>query len=218
MLQKIINLIVDKKCLICGLSGEMICEYCDRKIFTNRVQVCFLCNKLAGNGKTCTACKRKSKLSGVTIGYRLDGEIKKLIYQLKYFGRRDIARLLAKKLVEKIDVSSFDLITFVPSDGKRLRQRGYNQAKILARGIAGQTDLPLKETLLRVKHTPQVGAGRAKRLKLVENNFIPCAKVKNLKILIVDDVLTTGATINECAKVLKNEGAKNIWGLVVAKK
>lgn len=217
MLAKIINLIADHDCLICQRSGPTVCFKCVKSL-TPKVQTCFLCNKLSENGKTCTSCKRKSKISGVTIAYRLEENTKELIYQLKYFGRRDLAYFFAEEMLKIFTVKNFDLITFVPSDGRAMRRRGYNQAKLLAKEFSRKVNLPLKECLIRLKHTSQIGQGREQRFRSVKDNFLAKKSCKNKNILIIDDVLTTGATLDECALMLNRAGAKKVWGLVVAKK
>ena len=183
-----------------------------------RTPACFWCNKLTNRGKTCPTCVRKTSLTGAIIPYRFTGHMKDIMYGLKYNGNQNLAKLLANKMSLHFEITQFDCVSFVPSTGKSQRKRGYNQAKLLAREVARQTGLPLQSTLLRLSHTDQIGLNRAQRLASVQDNFMVCRKVANTNILLVDDVITTGATINECARALKLAGAKSVWGLAVAKK
>lgn len=217
MLAKIINLISDNKCLICSSNCKVVCKNCDDSLVF-KVQSCFGCNSLSENGKTCPRCQRKFSLNGATVVYRLDDKLAKLIYQLKYFGRRDLANFFASKMHGTFDITKFDIITFVPADGRSQRKRGYNQAKLVARAFLGKSDAILTETLLRCSHTAQVGQGREQRFKSVKDNFLAKMDLDGKRVLIIDDVLTTGATLNECARILKQAGARQVWGLVVAKK
>lgn len=132
------------------------------------------------------------------------------------------------------------IVTFAPLHPRRQAFRGYNQAEILARGAAKRLKLPLCDILRKIKSTKRqvglVGSKRRQNLvgafevhkvykvhgieKSIRGNFLRNYKVKSLKgkrILIVDDITTTGSTLNECAKVLKEAGAKEVWGLVVAR-
>lgn len=217
MLAKIINLISDNKCLICSSNCKVVCKNCDDSLVF-KVQSCFGCNSLSENGKTCPRCQRKFSLNGATVVYRLDDKLAKLIYQLKYFGRRDLANFFASKMHDAFDMTKFDLITFVPADGRSQRKRGYNQAKLVAKAFSLKANLPFYEVLLRKKHTAQVGQGREQRFKSVKDNFLAKMDLSSNRVLIIDDVLTTGSTLNECARVLKQAGATRVWGLVVAKK
>ncbi len=148
----------------------------------------------------------------------MSGYMQELIYQLKYYGSRDTARFLSHHITINSLPTKIDTITYVPATGKSLRRRGYNQAQILAREVSKHTKIPLQPILLRLHHTDQIGLGRIQRFESVKGNFIPRRNITGKNVLIVDDVITTGATLNECAKVLKASGAKSIWGLAVAKK
>lgn len=113
-----------------------------------------------------------------------------------------------------------DIITPVPLDNRRLKQRGYNQSKLIAKILSEKSGLKLEDILLKVKYTKtQSLLENSQRRKNVENAFsikIP-ELVKNKKVIIFDDIYTTGATANEIAKILKEAGAKNVFILVIAK-
>lgn len=218
IVEKVISIISPNECLVCHKPGELVCASCQQSELVWRTPACFLCNALTKNGQTCTRCRNKSRLSGVTLPFRLIGPMKNIIYELKYFGNRDIARWLPPYLVAELVSSKFDYISYVPATGQSQRQRGYNQAHLLAREIASIVKIPLKSTLLRLHHVDQIGLGRMQRFESVKNNFISRGDLSGKNILLVDDVLTTGATLSECARVLKNAGAKKVWGLAVAKK
>jgi competence protein ComFC len=128
---------------------------------------------------------------------------------------RYFANLIATHTVN----TGFDTITYVASTGASQRQRGYNQAKIIAKELSIITGLPLQNMLLRQSHQDQIGLNRAQRLAGVQGNFVPTSySAHGKRILIVDDVVTTGATLNECARILKENGASRVWGVAVAKK
>jgi ComF family protein len=150
--------------------------------------------------------------------WRLDTPGETLVYGLKYDGREDIARSVARVLQQQ-NLPYFDLITFVPDTAARQRERGFVPAQLIARELSRVSGKPYIELLDRIEHTPQVGAGRTQRWQQVRGNFR--AKHTELaydkRVLLIDDVVTTGATITECAKTLKSAGTGPIYVAALAK-
>lgn len=218
IISSIINILSPSQCLICNKEGQSICDECWHMNTSIRKSACFLCNSLVENGKTCKRCNHKTNIKGVTIPFRLQGVVKESIYEIKYYKNREIAKLLASKIVKSLPDRVFDSITYVPSTGKSQRMRGYNQSKLIATEVSRIIEIKNHEYLLRTKHLDQIGLSREERFSAVNNNFILKKKCAGQNILLVDDVVTTGATIDECARVLKSNGAKSIWALAVAKK
>jgi ComF family protein len=218
MLEKLINLINPVECSECGRPKKSVCDDCWQKLVVPRTPACFWCNTLVETGKTCSRCSRKTHLKGATIPYRLDGIVKTGIYQLKYGGDRNTALLYGSKIAQHLPPVKFDCVGYVPSTGKSTRKRGYNQAQLIAKQVARETRLPLEALLLRLAHTDQIGLNRAQRLSSVDGDFIARSNCAGKTILLCDDVVTTGATLNECAYTLKIAGATAVWGLAVAKK
>lgn len=217
-IEKIINLISPYECLVCGKQEQLVCNDCWCQNTQTKTPTCFWCNCLSDAGKTCKRCRVKTHLSGVIIPYRLTGVIKDCIYELKYYSNREAARLLAKHVYRSISQHHFDYVSFVPATGKNQRKRGYNQARLLAKEISNLSSIPLITTLYRHKHIDQIGLNRSQRLEAVKNNFEAAGKYLDKNILLVDDVITTGATLDECARMIKNTGAKQVWGVAIAKK
>jgi len=218
VLEKLIDLISPVECSQCGRPKKSVCDDCWQKLTVTRTPACFWCNSLTQNGKTCPRCSRKTHLTGATVPFRLDGIIKTGIYQLKYSGDRKSAQLFGTKIGQYLPDIKIDCICYVPSTGKSTRKRGYNQAKLLAKQVSLDTGLPLESLLFRLEHTDQIGLNRSQRLNSVSGNFISRASCAGKNVLICDDVVTTGATLNECAYTLKIAGARSVWGLAVAKK
>lgn len=167
----------------------------------------------------------KNNLSGLyyLTNYR-DELIQKLIHQLKYRYAEEIAEILGKQFRGLID-QNFDYIIPIPLHKKRYAERGFNQAELLGKQIIVQTHCNASlqtDILFRGKYThAQAQLSHEERKLNMRNVFMINKKkmdfIKNKKILLVDDVYTTGATMNECAKILKKNNAKEIWGIVVAK-
>jgi ComF family protein len=152
-------------------------------------------------------------------------EIRKIIWRLKYRGRTGNAVCLAILLTDYlknlgIKLKNYEVIP-VPLSKKRERNRGYNQAQMIAKIVAANLGLPLSPIVSKIKDTPAQAEIKDwdKRKKNLENCFaIANPKlIKDKNFIILDDVFTSGATLNEIARVLKNAGAKRILGLVVAK-
>ena len=145
-----------------------------------------------------------------------------MVWNLKYENKKYLAKTMASFLADKVVLENikFDLLTCVPTSKGNLQKRGYNQAQLLAENLAkligAKADF---NVLYRVKeNSSQVELSAAERAKNIENSFIVQnrAAVKNKIVLVVDDVLTTGATMNECAIMLKRAGASKVIGLTFA--
>lgn len=152
--------------------------------------------------------------------YRYEGIAKKPIIDLKYNGAKWKSKYMATEMLEALRESGFDFdcIAYVPMTKKKQKKRGYNQAKELAVHISKRTKVPLQNMLIKAKDTEtQTKLTAAQRAANIKGAFtpgeIPCGK----HILLIDDVLTTGATVSECAKVLRKTGAETVRVLVYAR-
>ncbi len=155
------------------------------------------------------------------IGY-LRGPLKRAIYQFKYRQKRKLALPLADLMHHYLVENPLpaDLIVPVPLHMDRLRERGYNQAALLTRELSGLSGLPIEEgSLVRIKETaPQVALKADERRKNVRGAFRGQGeKPKNRHVLLIDDVCTTGATLEACAEALREKGARSVWALVLAR-
>lgn len=215
MFERLLELIAPDECLICQKEGSSICRKCADYYLTIRVPACPICNTLSKDGSSCKTCRVKSKLSGATIPYRYNGVTKELISQMKYEGRRSVARQLGSMLPEWL--GNDYILTYVPADGPARRRRGFDQAKLIARGYGKAYNTDVRTLLVRKKHNRQVGKNRAERIHNVQGNFVSIKSLDGANVLLVDDVITTGATASECAKALKQAGACKVWLLAVAK-
>jgi ComF family protein len=205
----ILDTIFPIECLGCGREGVWLCEECLGKIGVDK-------HSLGGES-----------LEKILTFYSYDNEIlKKAIHFLKYRFVEDLALPLGNLLANGVNAESRrpekDFILMpVPLYKKRLLGRGFNQAALLARGLSDRFGLEIEEKVLeRVRQTvPQVDLEEKERKDNVKNVFSvrDILRVKNKKIILVDDVITTGATIEECGKVLKLSGAKEVWGVALAK-
>lgn len=140
------------------------------------------------------------------------------INQLKFHGIKRISKTLGRLLLS-LDLPETDGIVPVPVTIKSLRERGFNQSLLVARVIAKESKVPLlMDNLLKKKETPpQIGLSAKERLLNLKNAFEVKGNIKGLRLLLVDDVMTTGATVTECSKVLMKSGAEEVIVLTLAR-
>ncbi len=218
LVRQLIELLAPSSCLNCGRQGDDICSNCLLELGGHKRGVCYGCNRLSPGGQTCSRCAKRSKLSGVTVGAYYDGAVKQLILKLK-FHRSFSAANAAAELILAADppLGQIDLITSVPISARRYRERGYNQSELIAKALARRTGLPYRSLLTRGTSDHQLGRGRSERLVGVQGAFLAGKSLEGESILLVDDVITTGATLTECARVLRLAGARRVRGAVAAR-
>jgi len=158
-------------------------------------------------------------LAGVSVGTHYGGACKELILKLKFYRLQSAAEVGARLVAESLPAGwSGDLVTSVPVAAARYRERGYNQSGLVARGVAAHLGLPYRALLgRRASAEHQMGRDRAKRLAGVQGAFYALGEVSASRVLVVDDVVTTGATLSECARVLQEAGARAIWAAAIAR-
>ena len=219
MLDQLLSLIAPHYCINCNHEGSLLCLDCRAEAISSKRSSCFLCNRLTEGWRTCASCRRKTKIGGVVVASHYDGAAKLLIRRLKYEHAVAAAPILADLLAEKINPKNFDMVTAIPASSRRFRQRGYNQAQLIAKRLGRQLKLPYAELLGRTGQVRQVGTNRRQRLAQMAGQMYSRRNwlAKNNRILVVDDVVTTGATLSEAGRVLKSAGAKTVWGAAAAK-
>lgn len=232
IVNSLLDLIFPKICLGWGKEGFYLCKSCLEKIPLTDKFLCHSCGQLSLWGKTCEKCQKKFYLTGLIYAYSYKiNLVREVIKALKYKYLQELVKPLTSLLIKCIKnshfFSNFSQSTFqylvipIPLHRKKNLFRGFNQAELIGQEIAREFDLELKNDLLiRVKNTAsQTDLKENQRLLNVQDVFqVKERKIINDKIIfLVDDVVTTGATLNEAAKVLKEAGAKEVWGLTVAR-
>jgi len=232
-----LNLFYPEECFICSSPVARrqdcgLCDDCRRKILDLRIDgaLCPSCGAplpgfATGAANLCLECiRRPPPYSGArSFGY-YSTEMRRAIHELKFEGRRPLAKLLAPFLAEIFFESwrreDFDLITAVPLHRVRRRERGFNQAELLSRALAQITGISELRTLRRAAATrSQVGLSDAQRRENVRNAFrcTDAGRVTGKRILLIDDVMTTGATVTSAAEALIGAGAEKVSVLTVAR-
>lgn len=150
--------------------------------------------------------------------FRQDNVTQKLLHFLKYHGHLSIGRLLAEKTADMIPIPDCDGIIPVPVHQKKLRKRGYNQVMPFAETLSSKTGIPLiSDFLIRVENNPsQVHKNRDKRLESIKNAFGLKPKPLKGKFILIDDVLTTGATVSNCVNLIRSETDAEIGVMTIA--
>ena len=194
-----------------------------REIFFPNADRCPFCDK-EGAGGVCQGCAQElnalriecDQPSGRISAYYHDGLARKAVLNLKFNNKRYLSRAIAGELVCLVPEGA-QLITCVPLHKSRLRRRGYNQSELIARELAKLCGIPYENLLLRTRATAEQARieEQGERIKNVKGAF--CAKegvdVVGKSIVLIDDVITTGATSEECVQVLKRKGAQSVTAM-----
>lgn len=215
--ERLITVVAPHSCLLCNREGLPVCTECLAVFARPKKPVCFLCNSLSEDFKTCSSCSRKTPLKRVWVASRYEAYIKQLIKEFKFQHKRAAYIPLAEIIDQAVIARDYDLVCAVPCASTRYRRRGYNQSDLLARALAKKWQVQYGILLARHGQARQVGRSRAERLNQLANSFRATKSVEAKKILIIDDVTTTGATLDNCAKVLRSVGAKRVEAAVIAK-
>lgn len=210
-----------------------LCFNCSEKLAADERLICGSCNPLiprASEERLEAEFKRKFESQKIISGFLSlfvfseEGAVQKIIHEMKYrnafITAEMLGRITGEELKEKIIAWHPDLIIPVPIHRRRRAERGYNQSLYLARGIASVLNIPVKSRLLkRGRYTEtQTALSLVERKENVKEAFIVkgAGKISGKRIVLVDDVITTGATISECGKVLLEKGAAEIFALSAA--
>lgn len=218
-----------KRCVGCLKKGAYFCESCLKEV-KEAPSFCPVCGEPSIDGVTHFKCLKKFSLDGVVCVWLYRGVIRKGILALKYKFVFDLASDLVSlsllKLKKDYSLNSFKnvLLVPVPLSRKRLKWRGFNQTQLIGRMIASYFGFKFSSNLLLRKKfvRPQVELEKKERRKNIKGAFTINSQFRkvlsdNLQVLIFDDVYTTGSTLKEACRVLKRNGFKNVWGLVLAK-
>lgn len=218
LLDNLISIFAPAHCLGCGQDGAYLCQACQAS-FKPHPKLCIHCHRLSPDNKTCAKCTKAQPAAHVYVATLYEGPLKKAIKRYKYHRAQGVANVLANILEHALPSYSWDIIVPVPSSSSSHRQRGYNPAGVIAKILAAKLNMTYGEALGRVGQEKQTGANRGKRLKQLERAFIAkrIIDVRGMRLLLVDDIVTTGATISACASVLKVSGAKSVDAAAVAR-
>ena len=200
-----------------------LCPGCSVPFITNYCKICG--TALAESGREyCDRCVRGENNFAFEFArapYPYEREsVHKLVWNLKYGMQPYCAKIMAQPMAEflsRLDIKA-DALTFVPLHPKKERKRSYNQSELLAKHISEISGIPVTDTLKKNVYSKSSATklGKSERESLLENTFSVTADVRGKRLILIDDVFTTGATANECAKTLKAAKAKAVYVLTYA--
>lgn len=221
-----LSILFPEFCVGCGYIGGYICGDCFKKIALIKNNVCVYCGRGGALGLTHIGCKRSKGIDGHNSFYKYTSFLRGAIIQAKYHR----AHLLLSSLLKNAQPSFYEtvwrwkkifspVVVPVPLHQKRLLERGFNQAEIIATHIAKKTNLPLKDVLTRKINTEHLAniKDNNKRKMIIKNAFCFVGETVPDAVLLVDDVVTTTSTIGECARELKRRGVKTVLSFSLAK-
>jgi competence protein ComFC len=232
-LRALSSLFYPATCVVC--SGdverpEYLCESCRGRAPRITSPFCAKCSEPFSGAITqafsCANCEHRIlHFEAAVAAYRSRGLVRKLVHAFKYGRQRHLRHPLAEWLGQnmsdpRLRGRHFDLIVPVPLHPARERERGFNQAALLAELLARQVAVPLRLVLERIRYTKtQTAYDRAERMENLRDAFRlrKNMNVRQLHVLLIDDVLTTGSTLSECARVLKKAGAVSVYAATAAR-
>lgn len=223
----LLKIIYPDRCLLCGVLGAgSICPDCTTALVTPLPKpTCEICGQPAMTSP-CERCRDDRPVFEYARAVGLySGLLRNAIQHLKYHDKPMLAVPLGaimsgfvKSIPHRFGNLEIDMVTSVPMDRRRQRQRGYNQAERLARVVARELNVPLQCGLLArvTRSRPQVGLGHDERTANLSGAFKASTDCEGSAILLVDDVSTTGSTLRECASAMKTAGARSVYCLTLA--
>ena len=220
--RKILDAALPGSCLLCGADsqGDLLCPQCADDLPQLTAARCPICADQTTHGERCGACLRETPHFERTIAlFRYDFPADRIIHALKYGHQLAVAAWSAQRLAERIGAEQYDGIVPLPLHPERLRERGFNQSAEIAKALQNLLKFPVdRNNVLRTRATqPQADLPHKARHKNVRGAFECRADFTGKRLLLIDDVMTTGATANECARVLKLHGAAEVTVAVIAR-
>lgn len=228
-LDLLLSSIAPHHCIGCRKEGEICCQNCLEQIRDPHAsRICYLCSKpikCSLNG-ICKKCYKHQSLDSVVwySDYSFSAT-SMLVKSLKFENLYNSSKIISKAIlslvnnVENIEDKNQIIITSAPTAGSRARKRGWDQARIIAKSSAKSKKLKYRQLLIRVSSFDQIGSTKLQRSQESKKFFKPYRKllIKNSTIILIDDVVTTGSTLNSAASVLKQAGAKEVHALAFAR-
>lgn len=212
-----IALIAPHVCTGCAKEGAVLCEQCRARLDA-APSSCYRCGVVTGKHSVCSLCRGHTPLKYVWVAAKYKGWARQTLHRLKYERASAAADDIAAQLAQVVPAGPW-VVTHAPTTPQRVRQRGYDQAELIARALARRLECPALTTLERRTDKHQVGqSGTVRRTQMADAfAVVRHGVVQNTNVLIIDDVLTTGSTLEAAAHVLKAAGARSVQAAVFAR-
>jgi ComF family protein len=228
LLESTIGWLSPPQCLSCGSEGSSLCEDCSAAQILPFGPRCWRCSSLTSHSRTCAACRRLGGPSYVWITTTYHSLSRDLVRKYKFGHQRPAAIPISKMMTNTFTGYAEDLtaerpnylIVPIPTATSRVRQRGFDHSVLLARHLSKQLGLSYAQALGRLGQASQVGRGRSERLKQSAGQYFVRSnwQVQGQRILLVDDVITTGGTLLAATDALRRSGALRVDAIVFAKR
>jgi len=199
MLLRLARLLAPPSCVGCGVQGFVVCGQC-------------IMSEKRPNGTNRTTFP----LNGLSATFNYDGLGKQLVHRLKFERQREAAIVISELIVTALPHRDFDVVTTTPTATQRVRQRGFDHGKLLGLNVARQLRLPYRQLLFRRSQQRQLGHTRVERVEQARANYGITANLAGQRVLLIDDVISTGATLTAAAELLHQASASYIWAAVLA--
>ncbi len=224
-IEQIKNYVFPTFCLDCSQEGFWLCDDCYKKLDLSGRFFCPVCHAPTCDGCCCVDCKTNSYLDQeiAILKYSDQEIIGQVIHNLKYNYAEDLQVLLQNIIKDFIKFKpelfkSINQIIPVPLHPRRFAERGFNQAEIIAQILSQELFVPINKNLKRIKYTKQQAKlDKKEREENIEKAFIFSDDIVPRVVIVVDDVFTTGSTMQACAQVLKERGVEKIIGFTLAR-
>ncbi len=223
VLGSLLDLLFPPRCVACGEPGSLFCARCLAQVEFLHPPLCVRCGEpLTPQGRCPRHGRHPHAIDGLRSAAWHAGPLRQAIHRFKYGGVHALKGPLSALLAEcwRQGPLPVGLLLPVPLHPQRVRERGFNQAALLARQLSHEIGIPCDERALRrIRHTPpQVGLGAAERLANVQGAFSYVGPaLRGQAVCLLDDICTTGATLDACAAALKEAGAGAVWALTLAR-
>jgi len=222
--QAFLDVLFPPRCVGCGAQGSFLCSACREAMPRALPPRCPLCWQPERRGEMCGRCAQAPPaFAGARSLHLYEGAVRDTVHALKYNHLSALARPMGEMMAVYLEAEALpvDLVVPVPLFGRRQRVRGYNQSALLAREVARLRGLPLAERgLARRRDTPPQARSvdaEARRRNVAGAFAGEGRRVEGRRVLLIDDVMTTGATLDACAQALRHAGAASVWALTFAR-
>lgn len=212
-----LDFLYPERCAVCGAFNASLCERCEETMCSAAaVPRCSFCTAQWDGKDNCPLCFGWDALEGARAAFDYEGPARALVRSLKYRNTRSLAPVMARHVAPILEASQFDHVFPVPLHRSRMRERGFNQVELMLRAMdVGQAP----GRLIRIRKTrAQYGLSIRTRSRNVVGAFrYEGASLRGLRVAVLDDVVTTGVTANECARVLRDAGAASVTAIAFAR-
>lgn len=222
--RQVLDIFVPPRCVVCKKVGTWLCDDCAQAIPPFYGPLCPHCGRPESSQKVCRVCQKTPlNVAPIRSAFLFKDAIREVIHAFKYRGARNILLPLTKRMTEvwQYHKMESDLLIPVPLHANREAKRGYNQSALIATALGRQIGVPVAEDVLtRVRNTlSQTTLNQEERKKNVSDAFAysTCARLDGKCVTLIDDVATTGATLEACAVVLVSNGAKSVNAFTLAR-